>query len=425
MSSQPTQVGPEPSQSADAELDDPPAGSLLNGIYQVRELLGEGGMARVYEAFDHELRRVVAIKVPRSVEAAPYLVEEARALATIRHPSLVTVHAIGRIDDRPYLVMERIRGLPLSDHIDRRSEAGQRFSIEEVVTLGEAIAEGLAAIHRAGVAHRDVKPSNVMLSGSRVVIMDFGLVLPEYEAGSPRMIVGSPAYMAPELVLNQMARGAAFLADLYSLGVLLFELLTLDLPFAGATPTELAMQHVKQPVPDVRRLRPDTPAPLASLVGELMAKEPAARPQNADEVVWRIRRVRSEKEVPRFSRRVLVVSSERRSRAQLRRLIETGFADVEVVEVNAIDDALRRLGHAPFDVLLIDLGTDVGSAMELCMVVAGTPELERCGLVAVGHVGPSDRALLERLGVHEVVPIGPTFDIDLAHALTRTFGRDS
>lgn len=409
---------------ADTAWDEAPGiGDRLAGTYELRELIGQGGMAWVFEAFDHDLRRSVAIKVPRGAQVAAFLVEEARALAAIRHPSLVTVHALGRRDGRPFLVMEHIRGLSLGDHLDRRAEAEQPFTIEEVLTLGETIAEGLAAIHAAGVAHRDVKPDNIMLAGSRVVIMDFGLVLPEYAAASPRMIVGSPAYMAPELVLNQMARGEAYLTDLYALGIVLFELLTLDVPFDGATPTEMAMQHVKEPVPDVGRRRADTPPLLAELVTDLLAKEPAGRPHTADEVVWRLRRARTEKVVPRFSRRVLVVSAEPRTRFETRRLVEAWSADLEVVEVRDADEAIHRAENEPFDLVLIDLGAELSAGIEQTLVLGGSPELERCAMIAVGVVSAGEIPMLEGLlGVRELVPVGPTFDIDLAHALNRTLG---
>src|SRR5438046_4450073 len=148
--------------------------------------------------------------------------------------------------------MERLYGLSLREHLVRRRRAGQRFTVEETVDVLLALADTLDAVHRAGVAHRDLKPGNVMLApGKRVVLMDFGIFLPAYASdGERRPLAGTPEYMAPEAVTQRTHAVDAHLADLYALGVLGFEMLTGAPPFTGDDPTAVLRQHAHSPAPD-------------------------------------------------------------------------------------------------------------------------------------------------------------------------------
>ena len=274
----------------------PPTGDLfkvsdvLSDTYEIRGLLGQGGMGQVYDAYDRYLNRAVAIKVAWPTVGATAVRKEAQALAAIRHPAMVVVYAGGVHEGTEYVVMERVAGVDLATHIRRRTNAGKPFHVSEAIEILVGIAEGLAAVHRAGIAHRDVKPDNIMLApGGRIVIMDFGVFVPEFAMGDHSAASGSPAYMAPETISGSVGGGGGFLVDVYALGVMAFELLTGALPFPGSTPREVYMKHLREKPPTVRSRRSEAPLSLDALVSGLMTKDPAERPQSLDEVAHQLR----------------------------------------------------------------------------------------------------------------------------------------
>lgn len=270
--------------SADLPHPDRPLlmlGSLLAGTYELRSLLGSGGMAQVFEAHDLKLDRVVAIKVARPASSEA-LRMEGRMLAAVRHPSIVAVFHAGTHQGVEYVVMERIAGRSLRAHLDRTWQEGGRVAIHAAVELLVALATALAAVHDAGLAHRDFKPDNVMLApGDRVVLTDFGLTLPEFLPGDGH-VAGSPSYMAPEIIALGVHPGAGHLVDLYALGIVAYELLTGQTPFERDHWLKTLQAHLTEPPRDPRELRPDVPDALARLVLELLAKEPEDRPDTAE-----------------------------------------------------------------------------------------------------------------------------------------------
>jgi serine/threonine-protein kinase len=256
--------------------------------WEVRSKIGEGGMGQVYEAFDRFLQRPVALKVARAAEHP--LRKEAQALAALRHPSLVTVYAGGVHRDLEYVVMERILGVDLADYIEKQMRAGRMLSIAEALDMLAPLAEGLAAVHRAGVAHRDVKPENVLLApGGRVVLSDFGVFMPEFDIARSGVASGSPAYMAPETIRRDVGPGGGFLVDVYAFGVLAFELLCLELPYLATNNAEYYVAHLSAPVPSIRLKRRDVPTGLEALITSCLAKDPHERPQSMADVGFQLR----------------------------------------------------------------------------------------------------------------------------------------
>jgi serine/threonine-protein kinase len=266
-----------------------PLGSVVAGTYELRGLLGSGGMAQVFDAHDAKLDRRVAVKVARLASTAA-LHAEGKALAAVTHSSVVGVFHSGVHEGYDYLVLERIAGPTLRTHLDQWLGQNRPLPIRMIVAYARGMAEALAVVHQAGLAHRDLKPDNVMLSrGERIVLTDFGLTRAERTRGEDPMS-GTPSYMAPELITGTIQRGAGYLVDLYALGVVVFEMIVGRTPFEGGESLNTLRAHVFDPPPDPRALRADVPEPLGRLVLDLLAKEPARRPNSAEGVALSLRR---------------------------------------------------------------------------------------------------------------------------------------
>ncbi len=274
-----------------------PLGSILAETYELRGLLGSGGMSQVFDAHDLKLDRRVAVKVARP-RAAEALRTEGRMLAAVRHPLVVGVYHAGTHHGFDYLAMEMIPGSSLRAYIDERRRDGGILPLRTAVGLTRAIAQALAVVHEAGLSHRDLKPDNVMLAPrDRVVLTDFGLTRPEIDRGDDHMS-GSPNYMAPEVVSRSVRRGDGHLVDLYALGIVAFELLVGRTPFEREHWAKTLQAHLVEAPPDPRELRSDVPRSLADLVLSLLAKDPRDRPDSAESVLAMLGRRRMPRPAP-------------------------------------------------------------------------------------------------------------------------------
>ncbi len=259
---------------------------LLADRYRLDELLGRGSMGEVWRATDEVLGRRVAVKLLRTEEATDVERFRMEALTTARlnHPHVVSVYDFGSDRGQLYLVMECVDGWSLAQE---RSMRGVLPPAEAAV-LAAQVAAGLSAAHQHGVIHRDIKPANIMLGADRTAkITDFGIARFTDEADcsltATGKIVGTADYLAPERAMGRSARPPA---DVYSLGCVLYQLLTGRAPFQGATSLAVVRQHVDAvPVPPVR-LRPDLPPPLSDYVLRLLAKDPARRPTAHEAADW-------------------------------------------------------------------------------------------------------------------------------------------
>jgi tetratricopeptide (TPR) repeat protein len=278
LDSQQTRIFPE-----ELRASIPTLGSVLRDRYRLDTELGRGGMGVVYRATDLELQRDVAVKVlsanASTSDARQRLLREARAAAALNHPHIVAVHDVGETGGLPFLVMEFVAGPSLSK--------SRPTDLSRVVEIATQICDALEHAHANSIVHRDLKPDNVLLSnssqGASVKLADLGLALPADGARISRAgtIVGTAAYMAPEQALGQPVDGRA---DLYALGVLLYELTTGRLPFTGDTQLTIVSQHVHAHVVPPRVLRPDLPRALESVILRLLAKNPSQRFTTAGEV---------------------------------------------------------------------------------------------------------------------------------------------
>jgi serine/threonine protein kinase len=260
-------------------VSDPLIGTQLDE-YRLESLLGQGGMARVYRGLDTGLQRYAAVKVidtPHQQDEG-YIARferEARAIAALDHPHIVSVYRYGRAQNLLYLAMKYIEGADLHAILNGYEQDGQLMPLPEVVRLLREMGSALDYAHSRGVIHRDVKPSNVMLDGQgRSYITDFGLALLA-DVGTRGEILGSPHYIAPEQAIS--SAGAVPQSDLYALGVILYRMVTGQLPFVHDDLLELLMMHMTAVPPSPRTIRPEISPALEAVILQALAKEPAAR----------------------------------------------------------------------------------------------------------------------------------------------------
>jgi serine/threonine-protein kinase len=253
-------------------------GEIVAGRYELEELVGAGGMSSVFKARDTLLERRVALKVlhPHFTEDDQYVERfrrEARAVASLSHPNIVTILDRGEDEGRQFLVFELVEGRTLKEVLDEEG----RLPVARALEIAIQVARGLGFAHEHGLVHRDVKPQNVILNGDgRAKVTDFGIARSLEVEGVTQSgaVLGTSNYIAPEQASGQPVDRTT---DVYSLGVVLFELLTGEVPFPGESFVAVAMQHVSEPPPSVLEVRPDVPVRVARAVDRSLEKDPVER----------------------------------------------------------------------------------------------------------------------------------------------------
>ncbi len=280
---------------SEGRLAEVKAQPLLAGKYRIHRMLGEGAMGQVFEAEHVDIGRRVAVKVlhralTASEEATDRFRREARAASRIRHPAVVEALDFGTTEDgRCFYVMELVEGTSLREVLEERG----RLPLEEALEIILQVCEAVAAAHRAGVVHRDIKPGNIMVyrdaqGRQQVKILDFGIAKNLGAGGrGGRAAVGTPEYMAPEQAAGV---GADERSDIYSVAVVLYELLTGTTPHAGELPQEVLVRKLQRPARDIGQLRPDLPVGLTEVIMSALEMEPARRPGSADEFAAKLAR---------------------------------------------------------------------------------------------------------------------------------------
>lgn len=435
----PTERPPEQLQGSDSQAPEPPlfeAGQVVDGHFEILSLIGAGGMAQVWEAKDLDLERRVALKAAMPRPNVPPLRKEAQALAAFRHSSLVTVHAIGHHEGIDFIVMERIFGVSLAAKLRERKASDRPLALQDALRYLTAIADGLAVVHRAGLAHRDVKPENVMLTpDGRIVLMDFGLVVPEYDSALRGMVAGSPPYMAPETLRDQVAKGGGPLVDIYAFGATCFELLTFTTPYAEADSlNHLFAMHLDARIPSARDHRPDVPEELDVLIQEMLAKEPTERPQSAQGVAWQLQGIATRLSEPSHTASIppaakktidvlIVEDDDALARIECFYIEELFGKDrVRLRRAHDGQEAIDEVRAQAPDLLLLDLHLPKLNGIEVGMQIRGDDLAPQTKFVAIS-AGAQERdlQLLHLLGFNQFVPKGEGMKDRLAEALRPLF----
>ena len=271
-----------------------PGETLLNNRYELVAQQGSGGMSVIYKAQDRSLGRMVAVKILRpSLTKDPSFLEkfqqEARSVAVMSHPNIVTVHDVGNDGATHYIVMEIIEGQDLKKVIRMHGA----LPLERVLKYSIQICAGLGFAHRSHLVHADVKPQNVLINRDDVIkITDFGIAqavtdtMPQTRSD---VVWGSPHYFAPEQARGEKPSPAS---DVYSIGVVMFEMLTGRLPYIGTSQRELALAHLQAEIPSARELNPNVPEILSNIIAKVMSKRPNDRYKHADQLGHILQQVR-------------------------------------------------------------------------------------------------------------------------------------
>jgi eukaryotic-like serine/threonine-protein kinase len=261
------------------------------GRYELREIVGEGAMARVYKAYDPEIDRTLAVKLLKAQLADDdqyrlRFLREARAAGVLSHPNIVTIFDVGVDGKKPYIAMELIDGMTLGDLL----RTDKHLSVKEIVEIGIQLARALDYAHKKGIIHRDIKPGNIMLVNetNAVKVADFGICRIDDPEGTEQNqqtqlgdVLGTPNYMSPEQVMGQKVDSRS---DLFSVGVVMYKLLTDSLPFEGDSVISVAYKIAKSEAPPVQSIRPDIPLTLRRIVERALKKQPEKRFQTGEEL---------------------------------------------------------------------------------------------------------------------------------------------
>jgi serine/threonine-protein kinase len=322
---------------------DPLIGRLVDGRYRVRARIARGGMATVYVATDLRLERRIALKVMHGhlsddTVFQSKFVQEARAAARLADPHVVNVFDQGQDGDMAYLVMEYLPGITLRELLREQ----KRLTIAQTITIMDAVLSGLAAAHRAGIVHRDIKPENVLLAeDGRIKIGDFGLArATTANTATGSQLLGTIAYLAPELVTRGTADARS---DIYSLGIMLYEMLAGEQPYQGEQPMQIAFQHATDSVPRPSVKNPGVPEQLDELVLWSTEKSPDDRPIDAREMLERLRQIERELGIqPQVARTAptSVIRDEDGAQSELTKVLPTAITG-PMAAIDDVDNATR------------------------------------------------------------------------------------
>ena len=374
-------------------------GDWIGGVYRIESRLGGGAMGQVFSAFDDTLERRVAIKLIRAnlqvVDFRKRFMLEARAMALVTHPNVLTIHAFGEHESSPFIVMELVEGQTLERWLALH---GARLDLDVALEILNQICLGVSAIHAAGTLHRDLKPSNVLLDRDlRVRVSDLGLAVSFQHGATIKELVGTPGFIAPEIQFDRRDRGGATRqSDLYSLACIGYELLTGQPPFTGRDTVGLAVLHATSAVPRPSSVRPELPAAFDDVLLSALAKEPADRPAGVEVFRKALLAIRSDGLEPR---RILVAEDDQDFRELIELVLREAFpeADIEcVADGNSVMEAFDR--HVP-SVVILDLHMPKLDGVAATTLIRAKPIAGPVPIIIMtASGGPKEWELLSSLG---------------------------
>ena len=377
----------------------PPApGSSIGDVFHIEGELGGGAMGVVLAAFDRVLERKVAIKLIRAGLHAEDFRErfmlEARAMALVSHPNVVTIHAFGEHQGSPFMVMELVEGQTL----DRWLAASRPHpDVDTALRILNQICQGVSAIHAAGTLHRDLKPSNILLDVElRARVSDLGLAVPVHDGALLKELVGTPGFIAPEIQFEVSSdSGATPQSDLYSLACMAFEMLTGEPPYAASDDLALAVLHATAPIPQASDVRRDLPAIFDEIFEQALAKDPKQRLQNVELFRRALIEARHNSLEPV---RILVAEDDPDFRELLELVLGEEFPGAEIECVSDGRQAVEAFDRKPPSVVVLDLQMPEMDGMAVTAMLRARPSERIPIIVLSASGGPKEWQLLSSLG---------------------------
>ncbi len=394
-------------------------GQHISDTYQIIGELGGGGMGVVLAAFDQQLGRKVAIKLIhaelRSEDFRARFTAEARAMARVSHPNVVTIHAFGEHDGAPFMVMELVEGATLETWLEAQPK---QPDIDEVLRILNQICLGLSAIHAAGTLHRDIKPSNILLDSQlRARVSDLGLAIPFRAGFRDKEAVGTPGYMAPEIHFDIAADGGATpQSDLYSLACIAFELLTGEPPYAADEDLMLAVLHGTAPLPVASERRKSLPQAFDRVLQEALAKDPKERTPSVELFRRALLEARNDSLEPV---RILVAEDDRDFREILEIVLRQEFPGADIECVSDGRRAIEAFDRKPASVVVMDLQMPEIDGMGVTALIRARPNAQQVPIIVVSASGgPKEWGMLASLGADRFL-VKPVPLDDLISAIRR------
>jgi len=396
----------------------PRPGELI-ADYEILGQLGGGGMGVVMAALDRQLGRKVALKLIhaelRSAEFRARFTSEARAMARVSHPNVVTIHAFGEHDDAPFMVMELVEGETLEAWLATQPDEPD---IDETLRILNQVCLGVTAIHEAGTLHRDLKPSNILLDGRlRARVSDLGLAIPFKAGVTNKEAVGTPGYIAPEIHFDIASdSGATPQSDLYSLACIAFEMLTGSPPYSADDDMVLAVLHGTAPVPVASERRRSLPQAFDHVLQQALAKDPKERTPSVELFRRALLEARNDSLEPV---RILVAEDDRDFRELLEIALGEEFPGADIECVVDGRQAVEAFDRKQASVVVLDLQMPEIDGMGVTALLRARPNAQQVPIIVVSASGgPKEWTLLSSLGADRFL-VKPVPLDDLISAIRR------
>lgn len=397
----------------------PKPGEHIADNYQIIGQLGGGGMGVVLAALDRQLGRKVALKLIhaelRSADFRARFISEARAMARVSHPNVVTIHAFGEHDGAPFMVMELVEGETLESWLAKQPDEPD---IDEVLRILNQVCLGVTAIHQAGTLHRDLKPSNILLDTQlRARVSDLGLAIPLKAGANHKEAVGTPGYIAPEIHFDiAVDGGASPQSDLYSLACIAFELLTGYPPYSADDDLVLAVLHGTAPLPVASERRKSLPQAFDRVLQQALAKDPKERTRSVELFRRALLEARNDSLEPV---RILVAEDDQDFRELLEIALNEEFPGADIECVADGRQAIEAFDRKPASVVVLDFQMPEMDGMGVTALLRARPNAQQVPIIVVSASGgPKEWTMLASLGADRFL-VKPVPLDDLISAIRR------